>query len=89
MSLGKNFNDSSKVIKNIKKSDAYLEIKKMIKKIPRNYKNNFIEIYCELFFLETFRKAFGEIPENMNIEKSKLCISKKIFEKILNLIYNI
>ena len=67
---------------------VFPEIKNKIRKIPRNFQNNFISTYCELYFPETFRKAFGKIPKNMKIEKSKLYISEKTFEKILNLIYN-
>jgi len=73
------FNDC---IKNIKNSKDYHRIKKKLKDTPSNIIDDLIGIYCELYYFDTFREAFGA-PKGIVIPESKLLISGKLFKQFI------
>lgn len=73
------------VMRSIKKSSCYPELKLMVKNIKTKWKDDFIEKYCELYYFDIFRKAFGA-PDTMILTPSKLCISEKMLKKMIALL---
>lgn len=67
------------VVGAIKKTPAYAEIKKMIGK---KHHDSMVELLCEVYHFDTFRKAFGA-PKKMEIPPSRLCISDAKFKELL------
>ena len=73
------------IVNSIKKSTAWLDIKEKIINVPNKHKDDISLYYCELYYFDIFKKAFGA-PDSMKIEKSRMCISEKLFTEIINLL---